>query len=190
MAARIAAILLSAFLVSGCASLLTSKEPVAGTSESFELQARVFVRFATGAFSGSIRWRHAQASDEVWLGGPLGQTAAHIERGAEGATLTTADQQSYRSSSIEDLTRRGLGWALPLAELSYYVLGQIPQGLTEDRVERDAQRRISRLVHDGWDIDLTHAELPSATPHPIRLRMRKDDVEIRLVIDQLEQAQG
>jgi len=179
-------------LVTGCAGLAVFEREklAAGSDESFELQGRVYVRFEARAFSGSMRWRHALDGDEVWLSGPLGQTAAYIVRNSLGATLTTADQQTYRSTSLDALMRDGLGWALPLADLSYYVLGRVPPGGAESIVERDADRRLVQVVRDDWEVRLVPGYNSNAAHHPMRLRMRKDEIEIRLVIDRLEPVPG
>lgn len=189
---RFAAMAALLLLLAGCAALpfFGRHEAAVGSPESFELQGRVYVRFGARAFSGSIRWRHANDADEVWLSGPLGQTAAHIVRDALGATLTTADQQTYRSMSLDTLTRDGLGWTLPLADLSHYVLGEVPPGVADSAVERDSDRRLLRLARDGWEVALIPAQTPTTMHHPVRLTMRKDEVEIRLVIDLLQSVTG
>ena len=179
-------------LVAGCAGLgvLERETLPVGSAESFELQGRVYVRFGARAFSGSMRWRYALDVEELWLSGPLGQTAAYIVRDALGATLTTAEQQTYRSISLDALMRDALGWALPLADLSYYVLGQIPPGVAESTVARDADRRLTQIVRDGWEVTLIPGRRSDSAHHPTRLRMRKDEIEIRLVIDRLDPVTG
>ena len=183
---RALACLVFALVLSGCAQLpFMGPGRSQGSPVSFEMLGRVYVRFGPQAFSGSLRWRHDDLADEVWLGGPLGQTAAHIVRDATGAALTTADQQTYRAMSIESLTKDGLGWSLPLADLSYYVLGEVPPGAS-NAAERDGAGHMTRLEHDGWAVRWTRREAASPGPAILRLDLRKEDVEIRLVIDQLQ----
>jgi outer membrane lipoprotein LolB len=172
-------------VVSGCAQLpFMGQGRNQGSPESFEMMGRVYVQFGPRAFSGSLRWRHDQEADEVWLGAPLGQTAAYIVRDATGATLTAADQRTYHSMSIEALTKDGLGWSLPLADLSYYVLGDAPPAVAA--AERDSAGRLTRVERDGWVVRWTPRETASPGPAILRLDLRKDEVEIRLVIDQLQ----
>jgi outer membrane lipoprotein LolB len=173
-------------LIAGCAEL-----PVPGgtrrhygAAESFELLGRVYVRFAARAFSGSLRWRHALVADEVWLGAPLGQTAAHIVRDAHGAVLTTAEQLSYRSVSLDALTREGLGWTLPLADLSYYVQRKAPPEAT--RLAYDDEGRLLRLERDGWEVRWIARDAGAGEVRPPRIELRRDDVEIRLVVDRFD----
>lgn len=178
--------LVFALVLSGCAQLpFVGQGRSQGSPVSFEMLGRVYVRFGPQAFSGSLRWRHDDSADEVWLGGPLGQTAAHIVRDSTGATLTTADQQTYQSMSIESLTKDGLGWSLPLADLSYYVLGEVPPGASS-AAERDGAGHMTRLEREGWVVRWTRREAAAPGPAILRLDLRKEDVEIRLVIDQLQ----
>lgn len=176
-------VLAAALLLGGCAGVpFIGNSSEQGNPQAFELQARVYVRFADKAFSGQLRWQHATMRDEVWLGGPLGQTGAHIVRDSSGATLTTADQQVYRAMSIESLTRDGLGWTLPLADLSYYVLAAAPPGSVRPPAP-DVP-----LVRDGWRVRWSARDGAAPEAPPARLDLVKDDVEIRLVLDRLERS--
>ena len=184
-ARRIALLAAMAALLGGCAQLPLFGPAQSGNPEAFEALGRVYVRYGARAFSGSLRWRHAPHADEVWLGGPLGQTAAHIVRDSGGAMLTTADQQVYRSTSIEALTREGLGWSLPLADLSYYVMGKLPEAAS---AERDASGRLLRTQHNGWSVRWVPLEQDSAPDKPGRVELTRDEVEIRFVVDRLDRS--
>jgi len=179
-------LLVLALWLGGCAQMPFGAHENANP-EAFEAQGRVYVRYGTRAFSGSLRWRHAPHADEVWLGGPLGQTAAHIVRDSGGAVLTTADQQVYRSTSIEALTRDGLGWALPLADLSYYVMGKVPEDAAAS-AERDASGRIARATRNGWTVRWVALGEGATPDSPGRIELTRDDVEIRFVVDRLDSA--
>jgi len=156
-----------------------------GNERAFELMGRVSVRHQDRVLTGTLRWQHAVVRDEVWLSSPLGDTFARIVREPTGAALTTANQQVYRSNSVAALTRDGLGWAFPLAELGYWVFGEIPPGAASGQVERAPDGRVTRVVANGWDVELLpHAGEQPRRPH--RLRLRSAEVDIRLVVDRLD----
>lgn len=186
--ALVAAVIALVLSLGGCAGLppFGRDESAFGAAQPFEMQGRVYARFSDRAFSGSIRWRHTSAADELWLGGPLGQTGAHILRDASGATLTTANQQTYRSMNLESSMRDALGWELPLADLSHYVLGNTPSGASDSNIKRNADRQLTSILHNGWQVEFTPNDQPGQDARPLRLRMRKDAVEVRIVIDQLD----
>jgi outer membrane lipoprotein LolB len=174
-------------VAAGCAQLpFLGPDPEQGSPRVFEVIGRVYVRFDARAFSGSLRWRHDTRGDEVWLSGPLGQTGAYIVRNSTGASLTTADQRTYHSASIDSLTRDGLGWSLPLADLSYYVVGEVPPDPSVV-VERDAAGHPMRLQRDGWTVRWGARSAAGIGAGLPRLNLRKGDVEIRLVVDQMQQ---
>lgn len=174
------------FLVGGCAEMPSFfRDTEQGAAQAFEMQGRMYVRYGTQAFSGTLRWTHSTERDEVWLGGPLGQTAAYIVRDVSGAALTTATQQTYRAMSLESLTREGLGWRFPLVDLSHYLVGAVPPGAASP--EPVPGERALRVVHDGWRVQWTPRESANAADAlPARMTLARDDVEIRLVVDQMQ----
>lgn len=182
---RIGILFALAAWTAGCAQLPFGPERERGSPEAFEAQGRVYVRYGARAFSGSLRWQHSAQADEVWLGGPLGQTAAHIVRDSSGAVLTTADQQVYRATSMDALTREGLGWTLPLDDLSFYVLRKVPEAAAA-AAERDASGRLLRVEHQGWTVRWTAPQGERAADRTGRIDLGKDDVEIRFVVDRLD----
>src|SRR5690349_12935430 len=113
----------SLFWLAGCAALTPSDRP-AQRAAAFDLLGRVAVTFDGRNFSSGLRWQHAADRDEVWLNTPTGQSVAHILADDEGATLTGADRQTYRAADVEALTRRALGWELPLSRLAWWVRGE------------------------------------------------------------------
>jgi len=168
--ARAIAVVLAAILLVGCAAVAPGKHrPPAA---SFDMLGRVLVSGEGRAFSSSLRWRHDAAGDELWLMSPVGQTLVHIAADDAGAVLTTPDQQEYRAFSAESLTRRALGWPLPLTELRFWIVAT-----------RDAAGRLSLLEQNGWIIRYTYPEPPDPSVLPKRLDMTRGEQRIRLVID-------
>ena len=168
-------------LLSACAALKPSDRP-AERAAAFDLVGRVAVTFDGRNFSSGLRWQHAPDTDEVWLNTPTGQAVAHILADNEGATLTGADRQTYRAADVEALTRRALGWELPLTRLAWWVRGEAVPGSPPAEAVRDQQGRLARFVQDGWTITLAH---PGAGEGggPRRVELSRGGHHIRLVID-------
>ena len=177
---RCCAALAVAALLSACAGVAPRAVDIA---PSFELQGRIVVRYQERGFSSSLRWKQGGGRDEIWLTAPLGQTLAHLEADAGGATLTAADQKQYRAGSIESLTRSAFGWRFPVDGLRYWVFGEAAPGTAPAAVERDAANRVIRLKSDDWQIALTYATADARRPS--RLDIVGNDAEIRLAIDNL-----
>ena len=167
--------------LAGCAVLAPTSP---GSDTPFDIVGRVAVSFDGKAFTSNLRWRHAAGREEVWLSTPLGQTVAHIQSGAAEATLTTSDQQQYRATSVEALTRRALGWDLPLASLTWWVRGEaVPGGGAPAAIERDPRSRLTLLEQDGWRIAYENYPPGEHGGLPRRLDLKSGTQEIRLLID-------
>ncbi len=168
-------------VLSGCAALAPSDRP-AQHAPAFDLVGRVAVAFDGRNFSSGLRWQHAVDRDEVWLMTPTGQALAHIEADDEGATLTGADRQTYRAADVEAITRRALGWELPLTRLAWWVRGETVPGSKAEEAVRDQNGRLVRFAQDGWSITLTHPAEPGSSM-PQRMELVRGAHQIRLVID-------
>lgn len=167
-------------LLAACAGV--GPQRGADTAPAFELAGRIVVRYQDRGFSSSLRWKQAAGRDDIWLTAPLGQTIAHLETDANGATLTAADQKQYRASSIESLTKSAFGWPFPVDGLRYWVFGEAAPGASPAAIERDG-KRIARLKYEDWQIAFNY---PTAeATRPSRLDIAGNDAQIRLAIDNL-----
>ncbi|MEK6594436.1 MAG: lipoprotein insertase outer membrane protein LolB [Pseudomonadota bacterium] len=174
---------LLALLLAACAALAPDQRADVPPAAPFDLLGRVSVSYDGRAFSSNVRWQHTAQSDEIWLMSPVGQTLAHIIHAADGAVLTAADRQQYQASSVESLTRRALGWELPLARLQYWVRGLAAPDSVPDSFERDAAQRPAALAQDGWRIAYINYPPDQQGGLPRRLDLARGSQAIRLVID-------
>lgn len=176
-------------VLSGCAALAPSDRP-AQRAPAFDLVGRVAVAFDGRNFSSGLRWQHAPDSDEVWLMSPTGQALAHIAADASGATLTGADRQTYRAADVEAITRRALGWELPLTRMAWWVRGEMVPGSEAGEALRDQEGRLVRLTQDGWSITLMRPGAGEEGSLPRRLELVRGANQIRLVIDSWQDFAG
>lgn len=180
MNVRALAVWVAAATLTACAALpLVPRDP-----KPFDLLGRAFVSYTEGAVTANVRWEHSARRDEIWLMTPTGQTLAHIVDSADGAVLTRADQQQFRADNVESLTRTGLGWALPLGLLQYWVRGVPAPGAAPRAVERDAAGRLTALTQNDWRVALTYR--PGGDEHAGKVRrvdLRDGPNEIRFVVD-------
>lgn len=179
MRSRALAAWLAAALLAACVTVsLAPRDP-----KPFDLLGRVLVAYDGGAFTANVRWEHSADQDEIWLMTPTGQTLAHIVDTEQGATLTRADQQQYRAGSVEALTRKALGWALPLGLLQYWVRGTPAPGAPASAVERGASDRLISLTQNGWRVALTYHTEGETTGLVRRIELKDGANEIRFVVD-------
>jgi outer membrane lipoprotein LolB len=172
--------LVAAISLAACA---ITAPPPATSDTPFDIVGRVAVNSAGRAFSSSVRWQHGAGREELWLLTPLGQTVAHIVSEPAGATLTTADQQQYRATSVETLTVKALGWELPLSRLTWWVRGEPVPGTVPGSAERDERSRLTVLDQDGWHVTFVNYPPAEHGGLPRRLDLKRGDQEIRFLID-------
>jgi outer membrane lipoprotein LolB len=179
------AFFLACLLFAGCAAIEphTASQPPIG--DAFELSGRVSVKYGVEAASGKITWQHDAAGDDLLFSTPLGQGVAHIVRRDGLVTLTTSDQKVYQASDVETLTEQVLGWRLPLAGLPDWVRGRASVGAPA-QTRLDGLQRLTELRQSGWLVEFL--DFKSEKGSPALLRLSRQEVEIRLVIDQWQVA--
>ncbi len=170
-------------LLSGCASLFKPATPareVSSTDAAFEVNGRFAVRFREEGGSGRLAWLHTPATDDLTLANPIGIGLARIIRRDGQYTLTTNDNREHSSPDPDQLTRPVLGWSLPISGLPYWLRGRaVPDRPVTRSAMADGQ--LSELEQSGWRIDYLSRNQDNGLPE--RLRIRRDELDIRLVLD-------
>ena len=170
-------------LSAGCATLgfeAAAPRPAREAIAAFRIEGRIAVRSGDERFSASIDWRHDAASDEMILSGPLGQGLARLTSGGGAALLETADQKRYMAADLEGLSEQVFGTRLPVAGLGRWVLGRSASG---GAARLDANGRLAGLSEQGWSIEYLRYESEAPEALPELLQARREQVEVRLVID-------
>ena len=168
-------------LLAGCAAIEIQPETAVPVGDAFTLSGRVSVKYGAEAASGRITWQHDAVSDDLLFSAPLGQGVARIVWRDAVASLTTSDQKLYQADDVETLTEQVLGWRLPLAGLPDWVRGRAAASAPA-QTQLDGSQRLAELRQSGWLVEFLDYAAESGLPS--RLRMSRQDVEIRLVIDQ------
>jgi len=168
-------------LLAACAVVDERAAPTVPIGDAFYLSGRVSVKYGAEAASGKIAWQHDVASDDLLFSTPLGQGVARIVRHDALMSLTTSDQKVYEAGDAETLTERVLGWRLPLTGLPDWVRGRATAGAPA-QTRLDSSQRLAELRQSGWLVEFL--EYKSENGPPTLLRLSRQDVEIRLVIDQ------
>jgi outer membrane lipoprotein LolB len=164
-----------AVLAGACAVLPVPAPSAAG---GFELSGRVAVRYGKEGVSGRVFWRHSNDSDDLLITSPLGQGVARVSRSGGEARLVTGEGGEYHAADAESLTEGVLGWRLPLAGLPDWVQARASPGRPAE-LHHDGAGRLLDLRQDDWRIEYQEYE----GERPSRLRLSREDIEIRLVID-------
>lgn len=140
------------------------------TLTEFEFDGRVAVRQGEARHHVNISWRHDVGNDEILLTTPLGQGVAELSRNAAGARLVMADRREFVAADWEGLAQQLFGARLPLNDLPAWVAGH------------------AGASAGGWRVEYLDYQSNARDALPTLLEMRRDDIEVRLKIDEWSRA--
>ena len=136
--------------------------------QSFASNGRISLRQGERSDHLQFDWQHAHGRDVMLFSSPLGQGLAELGRDATGAWLIVPGGAEQRAPDLGTLAQRLFGAPLPLDMLAEWLRGARPA--------------LSGEV-DGWRIVVTEAVPLGPRRLPRRLEARRDDIELRIVID-------
>ncbi len=171
-------------LICAAACGTTGKHPTVDVStvSAFDLSGRVAVKVDARGYTAGVKWRHRDALDDLWLYSPIGSVVATLHSDAAGARLTESNGTVHESTDVQSLTREFLGWDLPLAGLSHWVLARPAPSSGVQREERDQDLRLTTLMQNDWEVRYNEYREHATLPANMNLQYRT--LRIRLIIDE------
>ena len=155
-----------ALLLAGCATVgALPQRPAAQDITQFAFVGRLAVRQGETRYHINVDWRHDPVRDEILLTTPLGQGVAELVRDAGGARLMLADKRSFTANDWSTLSQRVFGFPLPLGASARWLLGST--GNIED-----------------WRVTIVEREAEQAGALPTVIELEREDVLVRLKIDE------
>ena len=167
--------------MAACASMSTSVSPPRPSRQSiaaFTIEARIYVRQGEKSSNARLRWQHQAERDEILVTGPFGQGVAELVRDAAGARMTGADHKEIVARDWNALTEKVFGIALPLNGIARWLPGNVMGA------ESDALGHPVHAEEQGWHIAWPTYESDAADALPTAVSLQRDDIEVRLKIDQ------
>jgi outer membrane lipoprotein LolB len=149
---------------------------------SFQIEGKIAATDGKQGFSAGLRWHQQGDAATIDLSAPLGFGAAHIEQGADGLTVTTAQGATYRSGAASDQLAATLGFEPPLGSLRFWVLGASDPALPAQE-SVDDQQRLAHLDQDGWHVDCEDYALVNQQWLPRRLLVTRQALRLKLIVN-------
>ncbi len=146
--------------------------------DDWDLQGRAAVAIGSRGWQASVDWRQHADHSVVHLAGPLGIGASVLALGPGGLSVNGSPPSPQ---GVEIMERR-LGFALPVANLRYWLLG-VPDPVDPSSVRFNAQDRVSRLEQAGWTVDFLRYRMHGGDWLPALLVLRSEGVRVRIVVD-------
>lgn len=150
--------------------------------DRFEMNARVAVRFGSDGYTGTLRWRHSGRRDAVDLYTPVGTLHARLLRDEQGAAIEMADGRRDADADAGVLSRRVLGWELPLDALPYWVFSRPAPVPAPDRFDVSSEGRPALLQQGGWRVSYQTFFEGAAQVLPERLELDRPGLKVKLIV--------
>jgi outer membrane lipoprotein LolB len=187
----VAALLLAAAALAGCASVPRSPAPepalqaALAAFDGWQATGRVAVRTEQDGWSASFDWREAGGRGELGVRGPFGAGAARITRTASLVRIESATTEPLEVpapfDALEPALVERLGVPLPLAPLRWWLLG-VPAP------DSPSVGTGASFEQSGWRVRVDEYSSLAGAPAPLprRLVIERDATRIRVVVDRWE----
>jgi outer membrane lipoprotein LolB len=170
--------------------LWAAHQQAASAIDDWDIRARAALRLEGQAYNISLSWKRAAEEFVMILEAPFGQGVFRIEgRGDDGYRLRLPDGQVHTNTTAEALLEDVVGWSLPISGLEYWIRG-MPNPDSDFSYSLDQGGRAKSIEQDRWAIDyLDYFAAPTSPQLPRRINLRRDDLNLKLVIERWQQAE-
>ena len=149
---------------------------------SYSLTGRVAVAANGQGFSGNLRYRQQAQRADVALDGPLGMGGLHMALDGERLSVSTSKGEQLDGPEARAELERRLGFALPLAELRWWLLGIPAPG--ETAVNQDAGTgEIHDFMQAGWRVSINSRAAGLGFSLPQRLTAEREGARLKLLVE-------
>jgi outer membrane lipoprotein LolB len=184
-------------LLAGCR---TAPPPVTGTGpgadapwpeqraalaklEHYGLNGRVAVAANGQGFSASLRYQQLPSSSSLALDGPLGIGGLRVELNGQDVEIATSRGEKLDGEAARAELERRLGFALPLSELRWRLLGIPAPG--EASVSQDGSSgAITGFTQSGWLVSINTRAAGLGFSLPQRLTAEREGARLKLLVEQ------
>jgi outer membrane lipoprotein LolB len=148
----------------------------------FTASGRFALRHEQGSAAGRFTWQRGPSGTSVLLSDPLGRGLAELTLGADGATLTTADQRRAHAVDADALALQMLGYPLPVNGLSAWIAATPAHPATARALRYDQMGRLQSFAEDGWRITYDYPDDNARQPRRLTAAWG-EGVEVKLIIE-------
>lgn len=166
--------------IAGCGQVAVVPDG-APTPDRFDLESRIAVRHESDGYSGSVRWSHGAERDVVELFTPTGGLHARLSRDPAGALMEMADGKRFQEADAGRLSRRLLGWELPLDHMRHWLFARAAPGLPASEGETGPDGRPRSIRQGGWTVHYREYA-PGGAGLPVRIEMEHPGLRVKLLV--------
>lgn len=194
MRARLAAACLVALAIAGCKTA-PPPAPVVGPGadapwdlqreqlgklDRYSLNGRVAVAANGQGFTASLRYAQSPGSSDLALDGPLGIGGLRVAYSADELRMTNSKGVRLDGDAARADLERRLGFALPLGELRWWLLGVPAPG--EANIEETAGE-IRAFTQNGWRVSINARAPGLGFALPQKLTAEREGARLKLLVE-------
>ena len=156
--------------------------------DHWDVRGRIAVNTGEQAFQGRFQWRQSADSLDLLIRGPLGAGVLQVTGPPDRLTVRARGEDWELTDPEAELSAL-LGWWLPVASLSSWLLGfpdpRFPAetSLGPDDALQSFEQRLWRLTYQSY-------QLADGVMLPKRIDLAHQDLELRVIIDRWQTAVG
>lgn len=152
------------------------------TFASYNLNGRVAVAANGQGFSAGLRYGQQPHRSDLALDGPLGIGGLRVELEGESLRIFTSRGEQLDGVAARAELERRLGFALPLAELRWWLLG-VPAPGSGAAVQDAQSGEISAFEQNGWNVRIDSRAPALGFALPKRLTAERAGARMKLLVE-------
>jgi outer membrane lipoprotein LolB len=150
--------------------------------DRFTLAGRVAVAANGQGFSGNLRYQQQQQKSDMALDGPLGMGGLRVALDGETLSISTSRGDQLNGLEARAELERRLGFALPLAQLRWWLLGIPAPG--EASLNQDAgSGEIHGFLQNGWQVNIDARSPALGFALPQKLTATREGARLKLLVE-------
>jgi len=150
---------------------------------AWSFRGRLALNDGQKSWSVFMRWQQQPHSYVIHLMTFLGQQLMRLEGDENSVMLYRKDFSPVQASNVATLMAEQVGWVVPVEGLRYWMKG-LPDSRSEFSSKLDSQGRLAELQQSGWKVEFERYREIDGLPVPAKMRLIRDDLTVRLVLDQ------
>jgi len=171
--------------------LWAARQQAMAALDTWDIHARAVLTLKGEAYNISLSWKREADRFMLLLQAPFGQGVFRID-GVVGDLyrLRLPDGQVFTDATPETLLEKVIGWSLPIVGLEYWIRG-IPRPDSDFSHRITPAGRLRSISQDRWTIDyLDYFETRQAAQLPRRIKLTRDEITLKLVIERWQQPEA
>ena len=150
--------------------------------DRYALNGRVAVAAQGQGFSASLRYQQQPQRSDLALDGPLGIGGLRIALEGEALEIATSRGEKLDGDVARAELERRLGFALPLSELRWWLLGLPAPG--EASLDKDAvSGELRGFTQGGWHVVINARAEGLGFSLPQRLTAEREGARLKLLVE-------